>query len=67
MTVAVADSGLHRGDAGTMHPDLFGRVDGFFFYGALTNAADEHSHGTHVAGIIGGNAAIGEADRKSVV
>ncbi|MEO6034050.1 MAG: S8 family serine peptidase, partial [Verrucomicrobiota bacterium] len=60
--VAVADSGLMEGDAATMHPDLAGRVDAFFFYGGLTDAADEHSHGTHVTGIIGGNAAAGEMD-----
>ncbi len=62
VTVAVADSGLHNGDAATMHPDLFGRVTAFFHYGALTDAADEHSHGTHVAGIVAGNGAVGEVD-----
>ena len=46
--VAVADTGLNNGDAETMHPDLAGRVDKFLFYGSLTDAADEHSHGTHV-------------------
>lgn len=62
VTVAVADSGLHEGDAETMHPDLAGRVTAFFHYGSLTDAADEHSHGTHVAGIVAGNAATGETD-----
>ncbi len=60
--VAVADSGLQEGDTATMHPDLAGRVDAFFHYGTLTDAADEHSHGTHVTGIIAGNAATGETD-----
>jgi hypothetical protein len=60
--VAVADSGLHTGEADTMHPDLFGRVDAFFYYGDLTNAADEHSHGTHVTGIIAGDGTLGETD-----
>ena len=62
VTVAVADSGLHTGEAATMHPDLFGRVDAFFHYGALTDAADEHSHGTHVTGIIAGDGVTGETD-----
>src|SRR2546426_6179537 len=60
--VAVADSGLNNGDAATMHPDLAGRVDKFYYYGSLTDAADEHSHGTHVTGIIAGDAATGETD-----
>ncbi len=60
--VAVADSGLNNGDAATMHPDLYGRTPDFFYYGSLTDAADEHSHGTHVAGIIAGNGATGETD-----
>src|SRR2546422_1320565 len=62
--VAVADTGLNNGDSGTMHPDLAGRVDTFLFYGSLTDAADEHSHGTHVTGIIAGNAATGETDEN---
>ena len=60
--MAVADSGLNNGDAETMHPDLAGRVDAFLFYGSLEDAADEHSHGTHVTGIIAGDGATGETD-----
>ena len=64
VTVAVADSGLQEGDNATMHPDLAGRVDAYFAYGSLTDAADEHSHGTHVTGIIAGNASTGEVDEN---
>jgi hypothetical protein len=62
VTVAVADSGLHNGDMESMHPDLAGRVEAFFFYDNLEDAADEHSHGTHVTGIIAGDGATGEID-----
>lgn len=62
VVVSVADSGLDNGDAETMHPDLAGRVDAFLYYGSLDSAADEHSHGTHVTGIIAGDGTTGEAD-----
>lgn len=62
VTVAVADSGLDSGEAETLHPDLKGRVEAFIAYGGLEDASDEHSHGTHCAGIVAGNAATGEAD-----
>jgi hypothetical protein len=67
VTIAVADSGLDTGEAATMHPDLFGRVTGFFFYGDLTDASDEHSHGTHVAGIVAGNGAASERDEEGAL
>ncbi|MGC8990083.1 MAG: S8 family serine peptidase, partial [Verrucomicrobiia bacterium] len=60
--VAVPDSGLDTGEADNLHPDIAGRVDALFAYGGLPDASDEHSHGTHVAGIIAGNAATGEQD-----
>lgn len=67
VTVAVADSGLDSGDTNAMHPDIQGRVKALFHYGTpgqLEDAADEHSHGTHCAGIIAGNGATGEVDEN---
>jgi len=70
VTVAVADSGLDSGDTNFMHPDIQGRVRALFYYGApgqLADGADEHSHGTHCAGIIAGNGATGEADENGML
>lgn len=62
VTVAVADSGIDSGDVTFLHPDLDGRVEALFAYDNLPDASDEHSHGTHCAGIVLGNAATGEVD-----
>jgi hypothetical protein len=67
VTVAVADSGLDLGFIDLMHPDLDGRVDALFAYGGLEDASDEHSHGTHCAGIIAGNAALGQRDEDGAL
>ncbi|MBN9693934.1 MAG: S8 family serine peptidase, partial [Verrucomicrobia bacterium] len=62
VTVAVADSGIDSGDLTFLHPDLDGRVEALFAYDNLADASDEHSHGTHCAGIVLGNGATGETD-----
>jgi len=62
VTVCVSDTGLDTGHAGTMHPDVRGRVTGFAFYPPLTDGSDGYGHGTHCAGIVAGNAATGETD-----
>src|SRR5262249_12723226 len=62
VAVAVAESGLDTGVASTMHPDLASRIDAFMHSGTLTDPKAEHAHGTHVAGILAGNAAVGETD-----
>jgi hypothetical protein len=65
VTVAVADSGLDTGETNDIHPDIQGRVSALFYYGSpgqLSDPSDEHSHGTHVAGIIAGNGDTGETD-----
>ncbi|MBL9173819.1 MAG: S8 family serine peptidase [Verrucomicrobiales bacterium] len=60
--VSVADSGIDTGEIDFMHPDLEGRVEALLAYDNLPDAADEHSHGTHCAGIVLGNGATGERD-----
>ena len=60
--VCVADTGLDTGDTNFIHPDFYGRVTGFQFYGSVTDGSDGYGHGTHAAGIVAGNAATGETD-----
>lgn len=51
--VAMADTGLDSGEAGTLHPDFAGTVNkGFSFGLGANNWADPMGHGTHVAGSV---------------
>ena len=61
INVSVIDTGIARSGT-TYHPDLLaGRIlDQWDFYNNDSNAADDHSHGTHVAGSIGGKSNVGD-------
>lgn len=60
--IGICDSGVDNHNNATMHADLSGRLD--FFVDATGGAVptDTNGHGTHVAGIAAGNAALGNAD-----
>ena len=61
-TVAVADSGLDTGNLGTVSPDFSGRIVATHVLSAGGNWADEHGHGTHVAGSVLGSGVQSGAD-----
>lgn len=49
-TLGIADSGLDTGSMATLSPDFSGRVVATHALAPGGNWADEHGHGTHVAG-----------------
>lgn len=53
--LAIADSGLDTGSQGTLSPDFAGRVIATFPLAPGGDWADQHGHGTHVAGSAAGS------------
>lgn len=68
VTVSVVDSGIDTGVLTTMHRDIRGRVQGLVDYTETDNSdgvcEDEWWHGTHLAGIVAGDATIGTTDNR---
>jgi len=62
VTVSIADTGVDTGEKETMHPDLRGRVEEFYYYEGTEHPGDGLGHGTHVAGIAAGDASTGIED-----
>lgn len=60
--IGICDSGVDNHDNTTMHADLAGRFDFFADATGGSVTGDGDGHGTHVAGIAAGNAALGDAD-----
>ena len=56
--VAVADTGLDSGNAGTLSTDFAGRLAGAYAWGPSGTWADRDAHGTHVAGSVLGSGAL---------
>lgn len=59
VVTAVADTGMDRGRLGNLHPDLNAQIKALYYYGDVSSAADEHGHGTHVAGSVVANGMLG--------
>lgn len=63
--VAVVDTGCDTNNALTVHQDLIGRIFSIHASYPSTYSEDVDGHGTHVAGIIAGTAAIGTKDANN--
>ncbi|MEM7029293.1 MAG: S8 family serine peptidase [Chloroflexota bacterium] len=59
--VALIDTGFDTGRTETAHPDLRGRLI------ALSNPVDQIGHGTHVGGVIAGNASLNIVDENGTL
>lgn len=56
--VAVADTGLDRGQKTPVHEDFIGRIANASVHGMFSKSwEDPSAHGTHVAGLVGGSGA----------
>ncbi|HEX6291518.1 MAG TPA: S8 family serine peptidase [Herpetosiphonaceae bacterium] len=53
-TIAVTDSGMDTGDPATISPDFAGRLVATHVLSDGGDLADQHGHGTHVAGSVAG-------------
>ncbi|MBV9789577.1 MAG: S8 family serine peptidase, partial [Chloroflexi bacterium] len=53
--IAVTDSGLDTGNPATLSPDFAGRLVATHVLSDGGDIEDEHGHGTHVAGSVGGS------------
>jgi uncharacterized repeat protein (TIGR01451 family) len=60
--IGITDTGLDTGDVSSISPDFSGRITATMILSATGNWADEHGHGTHVAGAAAGAGVQSGAD-----